>query len=145
VDRPDEPRGPLDEDQCLLLVPGMVAQSHRVRARIDEIAVDRFGDAEPAGRVLAVDDDAIELPAGDQARQAIEHDGAAALAHDVADGQEAHRSEAFRQSITSRSVSTRSSRASWESAGTASISCIAKARPTAVIGFMARNPFRVRS
>ena len=39
--------------------------------------IDRLGDAEAAGGVLAVDDDEIELPLGDQSRQALGDNGAA--------------------------------------------------------------------
>ena len=69
----------------------MVAERHGIGTGVDEIAVDGFGDAEAAGRVLAVDDDAVELPVGDQAGQPFDHDGPAAAPDDIAHEQEAHR------------------------------------------------------
>ena len=68
VDRPDQPRRALDEDQRLLLVPGMIAERDGVGAGVDQLAIDRLGDAEAAGGVLAVDDDEIELPVADRGR-----------------------------------------------------------------------------
>ena len=62
VDRADQPRRALDEDQRLLLVPGVIAERDRVGAGVEQLLVDRLGDAEAAGGVLAVDDDEIELP-----------------------------------------------------------------------------------
>ena len=103
------------------------------------LLVDRLGDAEAAGGVLAVDGDEIELPVAHQPRQPFEHDGAPAAADDVADEENAHARHVVRQSITSRSVSTRSRRASREVAGTVSISCAAKAMPTATTVLRARN------
>ena len=111
VDRPDQPRRALDEDQRLLLVPGMIAERDGVGAGVDEFAIDRLGDAEAAGGVLAVDHDEIELPVADEAGQALVDDGPPAAADNIADEQNAH-AQRPRKSITSRSVSTRSSRAS---------------------------------
>ena len=95
----------------------MIAAGDDVGAGVDELVVDRLGDAEAAGGVLAVDGDEIELPVADQPGQPLEHDGAPAAAHDVADEQNAHALRA-RQSMTSRSVSTRSRRASRGVVGT---------------------------
>ena len=47
--------------------------------------VDRLGDAESAGRVLAIDDDEIERPVPDHIRQMFRNRGATGLADDVAD------------------------------------------------------------
>ena len=58
VGRADQPRLALDIDQRLALIERMVAERHRVGARIDQLLADRFGDAETARRVLADDDDA---------------------------------------------------------------------------------------
>ena len=66
VDRTDQPRRPLDEDERLALVPGMVAERDGVGAGADEVLIDRLGDAESAGGVLGVDDDEIELPVADR-------------------------------------------------------------------------------
>ncbi len=57
----DQPRLPLDEDERFALVEGVVAKRHRVDARRQELFEDRLGEAEPAGGVLAVDDDEVEL------------------------------------------------------------------------------------
>jgi hypothetical protein len=46
----------------------VVAERDGVGAGVDEFLIDRFGDAEAPGRVLAVDDGEIELPLGDQLR-----------------------------------------------------------------------------
>ena len=68
----------------------MIAERNRVGAGLDEFIVDRLGDAEAAGRVFAVDHDAIELPVAHQTRQALRNDGAAAATDNVADEQNAH-------------------------------------------------------
>ena len=138
VERPDEARRALDEDQRLLLVPGMIAERDGVGAGVDQFAVDRLGDAEAAGGVLAIDHDEIELPVADEAGQALGDDGPPAAADDIADEENAH-AQLPRKSITSRSVSTRSSRASRGVAGTAATSWAAKASPTAIIGLRARS------
>ena len=124
VERADQPRRALDEHQRLALVPGVVAERDGVGAGVDQIVVDRLGDAEAAGGVLAVDHDEIELPVGDQPRQPLEHDRPPAAPDHVADEENAH-AYVLRQSITSRSVSTRSSRASRGVAGTSATSCAA--------------------
>ena len=90
VERTDQPRRALDEHQRLALVPGMVAERDGVGAGVEEILIDRLGDAEAAGGILAVDDDEIELPVGDQAGQALQHDRPAAAPHHVADKQNSH-------------------------------------------------------
>ena len=69
VRRAHEPRLALDEDERLALVQGMVAERHGVGAGHQDLVADRLGDAEAAGGVLAVDDDAIEPPALAQRRQ----------------------------------------------------------------------------
>ena len=111
VERADEARRALDEDQRLFLVPGMIAERDRVGAGLDQFVVDRLGDAEAAGGVLAIDHDEIELPVADEAGQALGDDGPPAATDDIADKQNAH-AQPTRKSITSRSVSTRSSRSS---------------------------------
>ena len=54
-------------------------------AGVDEILIDRLGDAEAAGGILAVDDDEIERPVADHARQMLGNRGAPGLADDVTD------------------------------------------------------------
>src|SRR6516165_1837862 len=48
IDRADQPRRPFDENQRLLLIPGVVAESDRVDPAIDEFTIDRLSDAEAA-------------------------------------------------------------------------------------------------
>src|SRR5262249_36418862 len=129
----------------LLLVPGMVAAGDDVGAGVDELAVDCLGDAEAAGRVLPVDGDEVELPIANEAWQPVQHDRAPAAAYNVSDEEDEHACQDFRKSMTSRSVSTRSSRASRGVSGMALISCAAKAMPTAAIGFFARSALIVMS
>ena len=74
VGRADQARRALDEDQRLALVPGVVAERDGVGAGVDQLVVDRLGDAEAAGGVLAVDHDQVELPVGDEAGQPVVHD-----------------------------------------------------------------------
>ena len=90
IDRADQARRALDEHQRLALVPGVIAERDGVGAGIDQFVVDRFGDAEAAGGVLAVDDDEIELPFGDQAGQPLDDDCAPGAADHVADEENAH-------------------------------------------------------
>jgi hypothetical protein len=80
----------LDENQRLLLVPGVVAERDGVGAGVDELVVDRLGDAKTAGRVFAVDGDEIELPVAHQPRQEFKHDRAPAASNNVADKEDAH-------------------------------------------------------
>ncbi len=123
----------------------MIAERDGIGAGIDQLVVDWLGDAEAAGSVLAVDDDAIEPPVADEGGQALVHDVPPAAPDHVANEQDAHCLQVPRQSMTSRSVSTRSSLASRGVAGTLAISCAAKASPTAVTGFAARRRRSVRS
>ena len=68
----------------------MIAASDDVGAGIDELVVDRLGDAEAAGSVLAVDGDEIELPVADQRRQSLEENRAPAAPDNVADEEDSH-------------------------------------------------------
>ena len=90
IDRPDQPRRALDEDQRLFLVPGMIAERDGVDAGLDQLAIDRLGDAEAAGRILAIGHDQIELPVAHQLRQALDDDSSPAAADNVADEKNAH-------------------------------------------------------
>ena len=90
VDRANEPRRALDEHQRLALVPGVIAERDGVGAGVDQIVVDRLGDAEAAGGVLAVDHDEVELPFGDQLGHPVEQDVAPAAPDDVADEENSH-------------------------------------------------------
>ena len=139
VDRPDEFRRALDENQRFLLVPGMIAERDGVGAGVEQFGVDRLGDAKAAGRVLAIDHDQIELPVANEPGQPLVDHGSPAAADNVADEQNAHAQAWPRKSITSRSVSTRSSRASRGVVGTFGTSCAAYATPTAVTGLRPRS------
>src|SRR6516164_5540129 len=90
IDRAKQLRRAFDENQRLLLVPGVIAARNHVDPGIDEFLVDRFGDAEAAGGVLAVDRDEIELPVLHEDAEALEQDGTPAASHDVADEKDAH-------------------------------------------------------
>ena len=119
VDRPDQARRALDEDQRLLLVPGMIAERDGVGAGVEQFAIDRLGDAEAAGGVLAVDDDEIELPVARSAPAGARSTMVRPLRPTTSPTKRMRMLNAPRRSITSRSVSTRSSRASRGVAGTA--------------------------
>ncbi len=73
----------LDEDERLLLVEGVIAERDGIGAGLDQLLHDRLGDAEAAGRVLAVDDDEIERIAAAQAGQRVDHSLAAGAADDI--------------------------------------------------------------
>src|SRR5262249_35138093 len=94
IERADEPRGALDEDERLALVPRMIAAGDRVRAGIDHLGVDLLSDTEAAGRVLAIDDDAIELPVAPEHRQALGHRRTARTPHHITDKQKTHSASA---------------------------------------------------
>ena len=68
----------------------MIAERDGVSTGLDQLAIDRFRDAETAGCVLAIDHDQIELPFLDQAGQALNDDSPPAAADDVADEENAH-------------------------------------------------------
>src|ERR1700731_4549118 len=77
----------------------MVAERDRVGAGIEEFLVDRFGDAEAAGGVLAIDDDEIEAEAGPKAGKMIGNGGAAGLPDHVADEENAQITESGNRTI----------------------------------------------
>ena len=85
IQRADQARRALDEDQRLLLIPGVIAERDRIGAGVEQVLIDRLGDAEPAGGILAIDDDEIERPVADHAGQMFGDGGAAGLADDVTD------------------------------------------------------------
>ena len=74
----------------LALVPDMVAGGHAVRAG----CIERFGnagrDAEAVGRILAVDDRAVDGHALTQHRQVLDNRLATAFADDISEKQEPH-------------------------------------------------------
>ena len=105
IRRANEARRALDEHQRLALVPGMVAERDRVGADIEKFLVDRLGDAEAAGGVLAIDDDEIERPIADEAGQMLRENRAPGPADHVTDEKNAQDHE-LRKSNACASVST---------------------------------------
>ena len=85
IQRADQPRRALDEHQRLALIPGVIAERDRIRAGVEEFLIDRLGDAEAAGGVLAIDDDEVELPVADHAGQMFRNRGAPCPADHVTD------------------------------------------------------------
>src|SRR5580704_11229205 len=117
IDRTNEPRRAFDENERLLLIPSMIAERDRIDADIDQFAIDSFGNAEAAGSILAIGHNQIELPVANEIGQPFVNERAAAASDNVANKKVAH-AHAFRKSINSFSVSTRSSGASKTVAGT---------------------------
>src|SRR5262249_58170648 len=85
-------------------------------------AIALLGEAKPAGRILAFGNDKIEPPVAHELRQPLVNHRPPAASDDIADKKDAHAVHAFRRSIVSFSVSTRSSCASKAVLGTVSIS-----------------------
>ena len=83
VERADELRLALDEDEGVLLIEGVIAERDAVGARVEQFFGDGFGDAEPAGGVLAVHDDEIERVRRAQFRQGFDHGFTARAADNV--------------------------------------------------------------
>ena len=81
---------PGDVDQRLLLIERVVAERDGVGAGLDQLLDDGLGDAEAAGRVLAIDDDEIQLVTRAKLRQRVEHRLAARPADDIAKKKESH-------------------------------------------------------
>ena len=88
IDRADQARLALDEHERLALIEGMIAERHRVDADGKEFLEQALGEAEAARRVLAVDDDEIEPPAGAQNGNLLKDGGASRPPDDVANEQE---------------------------------------------------------
>src|SRR5262249_57414160 len=100
MDRADELRRAFDEDQRLFLTPGVITERDRIGAGVEQLVVDRLRDADPAGRVLAVDENHIERPVAPERRQALVHCNAPAAANDVAVEKDAHTAQFLRISIS---------------------------------------------
>ena len=113
IDRADQARLALDEHERLALIEGVIAERHRVDAGGEEVLENRFGEAEAARGVLAVDDDEIELPAVAQKGNLLEERGAPGPPDDVADEQETDHCSLKR--MVSCSVTTASRLWSWAS------------------------------
>ena len=73
----DQLRRALDEHQRLALIPGVVAERDGIGAGVEEFLIDRLGDAETAGGILAIDDDEVERPVPDHTGQIFRDRGAA--------------------------------------------------------------------
>ena len=80
----------LDEHQRLLLVEGVVAERDDVGAGAEQVLEDGLGDAEAAGRVLAVDHHEIELVALAQPGQLVDHGLPARPADHVTQEKQSH-------------------------------------------------------
>ena len=90
IDRTQQARLAVDEDQRLALVPRMVARGDDIGAGVDELLADRLGDAEAARRILAIDDDEIGGIARSELRQFGDHGLPARPSHHIAQKQNAH-------------------------------------------------------
>jgi len=84
IRRPHQSGRALDEHQRLALIPGVIAERDGVGAGVEQFLIDRFRDAESAGRILAIDDDEIEPEVADHAGQMFGDGGAPGPADDVA-------------------------------------------------------------
>ena len=62
----------------------MIAERDGIGAGVEEFLIDRLGDAETAGGILAIDDDEVERPVTDHAGQIFRDRGAACPADHVA-------------------------------------------------------------
>ena len=122
IERAQKARLPLDEDERLALVPGMVAERHAIGPVCEQLVADHFRDAEPAGGILAVDDDEIGPQACTDIRQMPLDGRAPGAADDIADKQKAHRDQPGSKDSVRVSVITASRRWSCGSRGTVSIS-----------------------
>ena len=138
VQRTDQARRAFDEDQRLLLIPGVIAERDGVGTGVEEFLVDRLRDAKAAGRILAIDDDEIERPVPDYAGKIFIDGGASGPADDVTDKEDTQ-AYLLRKSNTSFSVSTKSSATSCDKAGMAGVSWTAKASPIPVTAFDLRK------
>ncbi len=70
----------------------MIAERDGIGAGVEEFLIDRLGDAETAGGILAVDDDEVERPVPDHAGQIFRDRGAACPADHVTDEENAQSS-----------------------------------------------------
>ena len=91
VHGPQQTGLPLDENQRLALVEGVIAERHAIRAGLQKFVADGLGDAKAAGGVLAIDDDEIQLPELAQPRQPRQQGGTAGAADHIADEQQTER------------------------------------------------------
>src|SRR3569623_2462409 len=118
----------------------MIAERDCVGAGIDEFFVDRLGNAETAGGVLAVDRDEIQFPFLDQFRQALRNHFAAGPPDDVAEKENAHQTRSGWPTRRPFSVIRKSSFSSCGSVGHSATSCASQPKPTVTTFFLARRP-----
>jgi len=71
IRRANQPLGAFDEHQRLALIPSVIAERDRIGAGIEQFLIDHFGDAETAGRILAIDDHEIERPVANHAGEKL--------------------------------------------------------------------------
>ena len=90
VERAQQLGTALDVDEGILLVERVVAERDDIGAGIDQLVEDLLGDAKAAGRVLAIDDEEIELVAGAQLGDRVVGSLAARLADDISEKQQTH-------------------------------------------------------
>ena len=80
----------LDEDERIPLVESMITQRDTVGPGVDQVVEDGLGDAEPAGCVLAVDDDEVELVVLPDPWQGLQNRVAARTSDDVTEKKQSH-------------------------------------------------------
>ena len=90
IERPEQPVVALDEHQRLALIEHMIARRHHVGAGIEQLDQDRLGDAETAGRVLAVHHHEIERVALAELGQMLDDGDASGSADHISKKQHAH-------------------------------------------------------
>ena len=70
----------------------MIAERDGIGAGVEEFLIDRLGDAETTGGILAIDDDEVESPVPDHTGQIFRDRGAACPADHVANEENAQSS-----------------------------------------------------
>jgi hypothetical protein len=80
---PQKPLFACGEDQCLSLIPNVVARGDDIGTGVDRIVEYFFGDAKAASGILAVDDSEVEFEVRYQSRQLLIHGRPARAAHHV--------------------------------------------------------------
>ena len=128
VDRPHQRRFALDIALRVALVPGVIAERHRIGTGGAQIAIVPLGQALAVAGVLAVDDDEIETVGRNDAGQALCYRVTPRASDHIAKKQQLH-AAAFSKVRAPFSVMIASSGISCGSRGTVSSSCAAKARP----------------
>src|SRR5579859_2362813 len=81
---------PVDEARRFPLVPNMVAGGDDISASGIKLVADLLGDPEPAGGVLAIDDDEVESELAAQARQLLDRRRPPGAADQITEEKESH-------------------------------------------------------